>query len=301
MLKFYFHTLLLLILGPMLAFAQESTLPTKLVRDGQIRLYIYHTDTFADLTYLDANGQWLPKVYDEINSLLRSYTDDKIHPIDKRLIELADHLQDHFAVDVIEVISGFRSPDYNRELKESGHNVANESFHTKGMAMDIHIDEVNETQVRDYLQALGLGGVGYYGTKLMVHMDFGPVRTWQDDNFRENVTVGIFNKETPMRIETDRFYYHEDQGVRIRSLNSQYGHPLALSVQHFYRGKWQDVQCPAGEDDCLMQMITLPANVSQGLSLKHLLRFNGNRFGKYRLKFAKGDFWQNSNEFYVKR
>ncbi len=301
MVKFFLHTLLLLILGPTLAFAQESTLPQSLKRDGQIRLYIYHTDTFAELTYLDSNGDWLPKVYDEINSLLRSYTDNKIHPIDKRLIELADHLQDHFAVDVIEVISGYRSPDYNRELKESGHNVANESFHTKGMAMDIHIDEINETEVRDYLQSLGLGGVGYYGTKLMVHMDFGPGRTWADDSFRENVGVGIFNKQTPMSIRSDRFYYQSDDGMRIQVQNSEFGHPLMLIVQHFYRGQWQDVQCPEDEADCLTQMFTFPGKVPQTLSMQYLLKFNKNRFGKFRLHFKHGDFWQNSNEFYVKR
>lgn len=293
MLKFFLHTLLLLILGSTQLFAQESTLPQHLKRDGRIRLYIYHTETFANLTYLDANGQWLPKAYDEINFLLRSYTDEKIHPIDKRLIELADHLQDHFSVDVIEVISGFRSPDYNRELKESGHNVANESFHTKGMAMDIHIDEINEKEVRDYLQSLKLGGVGYYGAKLMVHMDFGPVRTWEDDSFRENVNVGIFNKALPFHMNTQKFYYSKDEAVNVwfekLVVNFDF---KKIVLQKFTRGKFEILS----EQPAFL-------NVPTGLALKtETVQSQGQQlYGKFRFHYENGEYWQNSNEFYVKR
>ena len=293
MLKTFFHILVLLTLVPVLAFAQEASLPKNLGRDGHIRFYIYHTNTFVELSYLDQNGQWEPKVYDEFNFLLRSYTDDKILPIDKRLIELADHLQDHFKVDVIEVISGFRSPEYNAELKNTGHKVVNESFHTKGMAMDIHIDEIHETVLRDYLQTLGLGGVGYYGTKLMVHMDFGPVRQWEDDSFRENLNVGEFNLTLPFRMTTQKFYYDPAEMVKVgfeKLVVAFDFHQIVL--QKFVHGQWQAVE----QSPALLQTIS-------GLQLDlRALKIAGQPiYGKFRLQYKKGGYWQNSNEFYVKR
>lgn len=259
----------------------------KLPFDGHIRIYVYHTDTFQEFHYLDENRQWKPQVYNEINHLLRSYSDDKIHPVDKRLIELADHLQDHFDVDTIEVISGFRSPDFNAKLKLEGRNVATNSQHTQGKALDIHIDELREDAVRDYLLSLKLGGVGYYGKILMVHMDFGPHRFWTSSEFVNNTKIGIFNKESDLKIQTENFYHGKDQLVVFAAnldLDLKQCRP-----QYFFRGKWHDL------DNKYFEV----TKQSQKWKLK--IKNHSHFYGKYRLNYKGNKGWQNSNEFYIKR
>lgn len=286
------HAFLVAILGVASTPAQAETYvetpvlsKKKFKRDGKVRFYVYHTDTFKEVKYADAKGNWEQKAHGEISQLFRSHKDDKFHYIDVRLVEMADHLQDHFGVDTIEVISGYRSPEFNATLKEEGHKVANESYHTKGKALDIHIDELDERVIRDYLQKAMLGGVGYYGGKLMVHMDVGPVRKWQGASFSENTGVGILNRKIPDRIRTDRFYYGEKDDVRlVAHLNWNKMH-----LEHFFRGKWQ----------------TVPASgySIQGMGKQAMLRFaeGWKTCGKFRVAFKGDTLWQNSNEFYRKR
>lgn len=263
-------------------------MPMNLKRDGTVRFYVYHTDEFAEIRYGDGNGQWRTDVAEKLKAIFRSRADGETFVLDKRLIELADHLQDHFGADTVEVISAYRSPEFNRHLKATGHNVANESFHTKGLAMDIHLDEVDEASVRDYLLALKLGGVGYYGNKLMVHMDFGPVRTWQDGGFVQNTGIGIFNKTSSMSLRTDKLFYRLSEPLKLTTSKNLTGE---LELQKFHRGKW------------LTAKTGLAVKSSFELTESFLKAEHeaGSVYGKYRLRYEKGGAWQNSNEFYVKR
>lgn len=295
------HIWLILFLYPHLILAQVASLSQNVFpRDGKLRLFVYHTGQFVEFNYLDAKGDWDPNVYANINALLRSYTDDKTHAMDVRLIELADHLQDHFAVDTIEVISGFRSPDYNRQLKAEGHAVANESFHTLGMALDIHIDEIDEKVLRDYLRQLGLGGVGYYAQKLMVHMDFGPVREWNEAKFIENVSVGLFNKTVALALTSERFYYHDGDHLQFRfSGFAVRAGAVHVTLQQFHRGVWLDVMC--ADDICASQILPTASAGTFKIDLAGWRARTEKKYGKFRLRATVGDLWQNSNEFYVKR
>src|SRR5579885_2922894 len=145
--------------------------------DGTLNLYTYYLKGGVRIQYRDGD-RLLPDALKKIEKLFRSRDSEQEMPIDSRLIELIDQIEDHFGVRQVEIISGFRSSAFNTELKATGHNVANESFHTKGMAADIHLDEINEKTWRDYALSLGKGGVGFYPSLDFVHVDVGPVRTW---------------------------------------------------------------------------------------------------------------------------
>jgi uncharacterized protein YcbK (DUF882 family) len=148
-----------------------------LSHDGKIRILVTHFGEFLDVQYLDEKGCWIPEAYAKIKHALRSRGDNQEGDFDKRLIELADHLQDHFQADTIDVISGYRSPSFNASLKRAGRGVAVNSRHTRGEALDVHVPNLDDSVLRDYLLAQKLGGVGYY-KNMMVHFDFGPVRRW---------------------------------------------------------------------------------------------------------------------------
>ena len=264
------------------------------IGDGNVTFYMSHTGELASIRYLDASGQWLPGIDEKMAQLMRSRSDNQSHVIDRRLIELADHLQDYFKVSAIEVICGYRSPDFNAELKSGGHNVADESYHTKGLAMDIHIDEIAETILRDYLLSLKLGGVGYYGDKLMVHMDLGPVRTWQDGAYWENTTIGIFDLEEPLiQLRTQKLFYRQDD---VLQLNGQHLETWTeATLEKFELGHWKNAKKLNHSQIPLQKRLDVP--VSELLAGSAL-----SPFGKYRihLRFPAGG-WQNSNEFYVKK
>jgi uncharacterized protein YcbK (DUF882 family) len=56
--------------------------------------------------------------------------------------------------------------------------VAKNSYHVKGMAIDLRLPERQLKDLRAAALALAGGGVGYYPKSDFVHIDTGPVRAW---------------------------------------------------------------------------------------------------------------------------
>ncbi len=79
-----------------------------------------------------------------------------------RLVELLARVSDHFGGHVVHIVSGYRhAGGYTRESSQ----------HTHGHAIDIHIDGVPNTELRDYLRTFDRVGVGYYPRSSFVHFD----------------------------------------------------------------------------------------------------------------------------------
>ncbi|MBI4237223.1 MAG: YcbK family protein [Deltaproteobacteria bacterium] len=245
--------------------------------DGKLVLYSYPHQTLIEVTYrhsdqMDATG--LAK----IRHALRS-PDGVEATIDLRLIALLDQIQDHFGADTVEIISGYRSPAYNGRLKTSGHAVARESQHLKGLAADIHFDEISEMALRDYARALGCGGVGFYPSLNFVHVDLGPMRSWEERAGARKL-VG----EGTIVYVTDRNTYRSGEPVPLGvAENAGWTGVMEseLALEYYHRGIWRVVQrAPAHET------ITLRAPQFA--------------YGKYRFH-RTADPAMYSNEFYFKK
>lgn len=78
----------------------------------------------------------------------------------------------------VQLISGYRSLQTNNELRRKSSGVAKQSYHTRGQAMDFHIEGLQLSNVRKAALKMGAGGVGYYPKSNFIHIDTGPVRTW---------------------------------------------------------------------------------------------------------------------------
>ena len=78
----------------------------------------------------------------------------------------------------ISVISGYRSVETNRMLAEMNPGVARNSYHTKGQAIDLRIEGIETSAIRDMGIRLRVGGVGFYKKSNFVHLDTGPRRHW---------------------------------------------------------------------------------------------------------------------------
>jgi len=79
----------------------------------------------------------------------------------------------------IDIVSGFRSPKYNLMLRKKGHQVARESQHMQGTAVDFRVRGVELDTLREFVRGLHVGGVGYYPRTRFIHADTGKVRYWQ--------------------------------------------------------------------------------------------------------------------------
>ena len=262
--------------------------------DGRMRIFNYHLDEFAEIQFRDGNKE-LEDGVAAIRHLLRSRDNGEVSPIAIRLIDLLDHLQDHFEADTIEIISGYRSPALNKQLQREGHAVSPVSLHVKGQATDIHIDEIREETLRDYLQGLKGGGVGYYGPMDFVHVDLGPVRKWGQTGPFPRKLVGVLEPDAPLQLTSDRNDYLPGSTLSFRWTGAARDTLRELQLEHFHRGRWEVITAvPRSAQQATFRLDTTDPLFHVGARP---------RYGKYRWTFRHGDALRlmSSNEFYLKR
>jgi uncharacterized protein YcbK (DUF882 family) len=136
------------------------------------------TGEYLNITYFE-QGRYHKDALREIDYLLRDYHSDDIHPIDSALVDQLYDLKSLLGVrQPIQVVSGYRSPNTNAQLRHQSHRVAKHSLHMEGRAIDIRIDGVPTAALKKAAVAMQQGGVGYYPRADFVHLDTGEVRLW---------------------------------------------------------------------------------------------------------------------------
>ena len=141
-------------------------------------------DALVDL-YNEHTHEWLaidPKLpLPNVDRFLRDHFTNKSTAMDPKLIPTVLAAAAKFQSDVVYVVSGFRHPKYNLILRKKGHQVARDSEHTHGHAIDFYLPRVTTLQLEAWAKAQKLGGVGVYMQSGFVHMDVGPIRYWSGD------------------------------------------------------------------------------------------------------------------------
>ena len=112
------------------------------------------------------------------HTFLRDHFTNQATHMDTRLIGVLTRVAGKFQARRIDVVSGYRSPKYNLMLRKKGHQVARDSQHTHGNAVDFRIRGVGTREVLHYVRSLRVGGVGFYPHSQFVHSDTGRVRYW---------------------------------------------------------------------------------------------------------------------------
>lgn len=137
-----------------------------------------HTGDAIQVTYFD-QGRYLDDALSEVDYLLRDSHTDELHPIDPALLDQLYDLSQWLGIrQPIEVVSGYRSPFTNAQLRRQSHGVAKHSLHMEGRAIDIRIEGVPTAVIRQAAVAMQRGGVGYYPHADFVHLDTGDIRLW---------------------------------------------------------------------------------------------------------------------------
>jgi hypothetical protein len=111
--------------------------------------------------------------------LLRCRATGDVRPIDPALAGTILGAAERLRADVVEVLSGYRSEKFNEQLRKKGHEVASESFHRRGQAVDWRLRGVPLERLVAYLARRHDGGLGVYRRSDFVHTDVGPKREWR--------------------------------------------------------------------------------------------------------------------------
>lgn len=124
-------------------------------------------------------GEYIGEAITEINKFMRDWRNGKAIQIDTRTIDIMAAA--HNLMDVNEpymLLSGYRSPETNAMLRSRSRGVAKNSLHMRGQAADLRLQSRSTAQMARAAQSCHGGGVGRYRGSNFVHMDCGPVRSW---------------------------------------------------------------------------------------------------------------------------
>ena len=107
-----------------------------------------------------SQGEYISGSLSEIHRVLRDFRTGEQHEIDRRLLNLLCQLQTEMGTkSPFEIISAYRSPKTNANLRSKSSGVAENSLHLKGMAIDIRLRDRSVADLRKTALALRAGGV----------------------------------------------------------------------------------------------------------------------------------------------
>jgi uncharacterized protein YcbK (DUF882 family) len=146
-----------------------------------LKLYAVNSKESLTTTYM-VNGRHVASELAKINYVLRDWRRNKIIRMDTKTIDLLWELHSDLGSRApIHVVSGYRSAETNALLKKIGRNVAKQSMHIQGKAIDVYFPDVPTERIRNSALVRQIGGVGYYprsSVRGFVHLDSGRVRHW---------------------------------------------------------------------------------------------------------------------------
>ncbi|HTZ16805.1 MAG TPA: DUF882 domain-containing protein [Dissulfurispiraceae bacterium] len=147
--------------------------------EGKLTLLNIHTNERLAVKYRNSSGEYDPQALKELNRLLRCHYTGQSIDMDTGVIEFVNMVDKKCGGNnEIQIISGYRSPEYNKLLISEGRHVVRNSLHMVGKAIDIRMPGVDLCKLKEEALKLKLGGVGYYRESNFVHLDSGRFRTW---------------------------------------------------------------------------------------------------------------------------
>jgi hypothetical protein len=151
--------------------------PRKIGKPAPPVISLYNTWTHEWLA-LDGDVRGALPTPETVNRFLRCHFTNEPTKMDGALARTLREAARHFGRDRIDIVSGFRAPKYNLMLRKKGRQVARDSQHTHGNAVDFRIPGIDVKSLEAWAKSLRLGGVGLYLGSGFVHVDTGRVRYW---------------------------------------------------------------------------------------------------------------------------
>jgi uncharacterized protein YcbK (DUF882 family) len=131
-------------------------------RPAGISFYFENRHELESFELVDETGEARPDVVKEFSHFVRCWRTGREKQIHARTIEIVSALAQHFNVNRIDVVSGYRARPYG----------APHSKHFLGRAMDIQVPNVPAKLVANWVwENFRHVGVGYYPKQQFVHID----------------------------------------------------------------------------------------------------------------------------------
>ena len=144
----------------------------------RIQMFSGRTGERLDTIYW-IEGEYIGEAIREVNTFMRDWRTGQVIDIDTRTIDIM--AATHNLMDANEpymMLSGYRSPQTNTMLRSRSRNVAKNSLHVLGQAADLRLNGRSTDQMSRAAKSVRAGGVGRYRGSNFVHMDCGPIRSW---------------------------------------------------------------------------------------------------------------------------
>lgn len=146
---------------------------------GTRTLALYKVHTLQHFrTVFWRNGHFDRTGMRRLDHFLRDEHNNRERRMDPHLIMLLWRIQQKAGGRPIGIVSAYRSPTTNHELRQETDEVAKHSMHPLGRAADIRISGWTEPQTYRLARRMHAGGVGYYNRNKFVHVDTGRIRVW---------------------------------------------------------------------------------------------------------------------------
>jgi uncharacterized protein YcbK (DUF882 family) len=196
--------------------------------DGHLVLRHAYFNTALDVRYRHRDGSYDPAALKQIEHFFRSREDGREAPVSLRLVEILAYVKSHYHPRQMVLLSGFRSPEFNADLRNAGRAAAQASLHTEAMAADIMFAGLDMGRLWRQLRDLGIGGVGYYRQNKFLHIDTGPARFWEASTSRVQENLSADNARVFLRTDFDRYQHLEGA---VCSLYSVTAFPVFVSAR----------------------------------------------------------------------
>ncbi len=206
--------------GVLFAAALAASTPARffVTGDGHVTIVNAHTDERVTTRYRAADRTYDAAAVRRISHLFRSRGDQDETLVSLRLIEVLSHLQRMTGGKPLVLLSGYRSPEYNQDLKQKGGQVAGGSMHTEGLAADVAFARPELPGLWQKLRALECCGAGLYRKQGFMHVDVGKPRFWEPATSKVEQNLSAGNARLLARTEFDRYAAGETIAIRLHAM-----------------------------------------------------------------------------------
>ena len=180
--------------------------------DGTVALTNPKTNSSARVRYRSSEGTYPVEARQQIDRLF-GVSDDSGDHISLRLISALDFIEDRFVLPIV-LISGYRSQEYNDNLRARGGGAARASLHIEGMAADIQVRKNLAAKIWGVVKEMECCGIGFYGGN-SIHIDTGPARYWTQATSKVRTNVSENNKSIMVRTDQDIYLPGEKVEVKL--------------------------------------------------------------------------------------
>ena len=119
--------------------------------------------------------------YTELDYFLRDWRENKIIRMNKQVVDIFLQISEKALGNnnalAAQITSGYRTNKTNSYLRKLSRNVAKNSLHIKGQAIDFTIDNIPRAKLKNIAREHAFGGLGVYDN--FIHIDCGPFRRWR--------------------------------------------------------------------------------------------------------------------------